>query len=185
MSQIILRGKSPCVGRSPTVMMYFLWPRGPCQFYPAQLAQSSSPNSLGLLRLRRLRRGCAPQGNRRAYTCLRPHTQVPRLPLALGSKACSLPRGLWPATQAEETPTRFLSLSVQWLPGSEGRQDTEQGQPGHCWGCSSAQRGSHGTARALRSWAADTGQSGQGALRMLREQRGHFLAVGRLSPWLK
>lgn len=146
MSQVILRGKSPCVGRSPTVMMYFLQPWRPCQFYPAQLAQSYSPNYLGLLRLRRPRRGCAPQGDHPAYTCLRPHTQVPRLPLALGSKAGSLLRGLWAATQAGETPTRSMSPSVQWLPGSEGVQGTEQGQPGH-WGCPSAQQGGRAMAR--------------------------------------
>lgn len=129
MSQIILRGKSPCVGRSPTVMMYFLWPWGPCQFYPAQLAQSSSPNSLGLLHLRRLRWGCAPQGNRGAYTCLRPHTQVPRLPLALGSKAGSLPRGLWPATQADETPTASYHVLSSGFQSPRGGRTLSRGRP--------------------------------------------------------
>lgn len=145
MSQVISRGKSSCVGLSLTVQMYFLWPWGTRRFSLAQLTQPSSPHSLGLRLPGRPRRGCVPQDDRLASTCLQSHTRVPRLPLALGSKAGSLLREgrLRAATQAE-TPTCSTLPSAQWLPGSEEAQNTERGQPGHCWSCPSALGGCPG-----------------------------------------
>lgn len=184
-SQVILRGKSPCVGRSPTVKLYFLWSWGPSQSYPTRLAQSYSSNSLGLLSLRRPRHDCEPQGDRRTYTCLWPHTQVPLLPLALVSKAGSSLRGLPAATQAEETPTCSMSPFAHWLPGSEGAQDIERKRPDPYWGCPSHSKEAPGPLEPPSSWATDTGQPRQGAFKTPWEQRGRFLVVGRFNPWLK
>lgn len=100
---------------------------GPSQVYAAQ---SCSLNSLGPRSLRRPGQDWAPQGARGTSTCLRPHTQVPRLPLALISKAGSLLGGVRAATQAEETPTCSMSPFAHWPPGCEGAQDPERRRPG-------------------------------------------------------
>ena len=143
-------------------------PGGARRFYPAQFAQPHSPeSSSGLSGL--------------------------HLPAAshLGSRAPpgawleggSLLRGLWAATQAEETPTCSTWPSAQRLQGSEVAQDPEGATPASSGLLLHTARGP----RAARPLAPPPRPLVSPAEEILdgRERRRRFLFVGSLTQWLR